>query len=193
MTSVVLYAGLVVAVALERVAELVVSRRNLRWSRERGGFEAGRGHYPIMVTLHAALLLGCLGEVVLLERAFNPWLGWPMLVVVLLSQSLRWWCITALGPQWNTRVVVVPRLSRVASGPYRWLRHPNYVAVAAEGAALPLVHAAWITAAVFTLLNSTLLVIRIRCEERALAQLVPVDLATDTAAPPRTDTGAPPR
>ena len=91
-----------------------------------------------------------------------------MLVIVLLSQGLRWWCITVLGRQWNTRVIVVPGLRLVARGPYRWMRHPNYVAVVAEGIALPLVHTAWVTAVVFTVLNIPLLAIRIRSEEAAL-------------------------
>jgi methyltransferase len=124
-----------------------------------------------MVSLHTALLAGCLVEVAALDRPFLPWLGWPMLVLVLASQVLRWWCIAKLGPQWSTRVVVVPGLPLVRSGPYRWLRHPNYVAVVAEGAALPLVHCAWLTAVVFTVLNAALLRTRIRCENRLLAEL----------------------
>ena len=94
-----------------------------------------------------------------------------MLVLVVASQALRWWCITTLGPRWNTRVIVVPGLSPVRSGPYRMLRHPNYVAVVVEGVALPLVHAAWITALVFTVLNAALLTARIRTEDAALATL----------------------
>jgi methyltransferase len=169
MTSGGLYAGLIVAVGLERLAELVVSQRHLRWAMSRGGVEAGRGHYPVMVVLHAGLLVGCIVEVVWLDRPFVAALGWPMLVVVLASQALRWWCIATLGKQWNTRVVVVPGLPLVHSGPYRVLRHPNYVAVVAEGVALPLVHSAWLTAAVFTLLNALVLSVRIRTENRALS------------------------
>ena len=93
------------------------------------------------------------------------------LALVLASQALRWWCIATLGRRWNTRVIVVPGLAQVTRGPYRLLRHPNYVAVVVEGVALPLVHAAWITALVFTLANAGLLAIRIRCEDRALASL----------------------
>jgi methyltransferase len=162
------YSVLLLAVVGERVAELVVSQRHLRWARERGGLESGQGHYPTMVTLHTALLLGCLVEVNAFDRPFVAWLGWPMLFVVAAAQALRWWCIRTLGPQWNIRVVVVPGLPLVRSGPYRWLRHPNYVAVVAEGVALPLVHDAWLTALVFTVLNSGLLVVRIRCENRML-------------------------
>ena len=93
-----------------------------------------------------------------------------MLALLVAAHALRWWCITSLGPQWNTRVVVVPGLALVARGPYRWLRHPNYVAVVVEGVALPLVHSAWITAVVFTVLNAVLLRTRIRVEDRALAE-----------------------
>jgi methyltransferase len=160
------YLGLVLLVAAERVAELVVSLRNARWSFAQGGVESGRGHYPFMVALHTLLLAACMVEA--LNRPFIPWLGWPMLAVVLLAQALRWWCITVLGHQWNTRVIVVPGLTLVARGPYRFLRHPNYAAVVLEGIALPLVHTAWLTAVVFTALNIPLLTVRIRTEETAL-------------------------
>jgi len=166
------YLGLVLLVAAERVAELVVSLRNARWSFARGGAESGRGHYPFMVALHTLLLAACMVEA--LHRPFIPWLGWTMFVVVLLAQGLRWWCIAVLGHQWNTRVIVVPGLHLVARGPYRWLRHPNYVAVVLEGIALPLVHTAWVTALVFTVLNIPLLAVRIRTENAALkSALVP--------------------
>jgi methyltransferase len=162
------YVVLVAAVALERVAELVVSRRNAAWSLRRGGVEYGARHYPAMVALHTALLGGCLLEVLAAGRPFVPALGWPMLLVVVASQGLRWWCITTLGHQWNTRVIVVPGLRLVARGPYRRLRHPNYVAVVAEGIALPLVHSAWVTALCFTALNAALLRVRISAENAAL-------------------------
>ena len=165
------YMLLIAAVACERVAELVVSKRNLAWSRTQGGIEFGATHYPAMVILHTGLLVGCLAEVILSDRPFLPWLGWPMLAIVVAAQALRWWCITTLGQQWNTRVVVIPGASRVSGGPYRLLSHPNYVAVIAEGVALPLVHTAWITALVFTVLNGVLLATRITTENTALASL----------------------
>jgi methyltransferase len=171
VSSAAAYSGLIALVAVERLAELVVSRRNLRWSRRRGGVEIGAGHYPAMVTLHSALLVGCLAEVWLLDRPFVPALGWPMLGLVLGGQALRWWCVRTLGPQWNTRVVVVPGAGRIGSGPYRYLAHPNYVAVVLEGLALPLVHTAWLTAVVFSVLNAALLSVRIRSESGALAML----------------------
>jgi methyltransferase len=163
------YALLIAAVAVERIAELVVSQRNLSWSRDRGGVEFGARHYPAMVALHSALLVGCLVEAT--YRPFLPALGWPMLAIVLAAQGLRWWCITTLGHQWNTRVVVIPDAPRVAGGPYRFFSHPNYVAVVIEGFALPLVHTAWITAVVFTVLNALVLRTRIGVENTALARL----------------------
>lgn len=169
--NVIAYLALIAAVAVERVAELVVSKRNLAWSRERGGTEFGAGHYPVMVVLHSALLIGCIVEVVALHRPFIPSLGWPMLAIVAATQVLRWWCITTLGHQWNTRVVVVPGAERVTGGPYRFIPHPNYVVVVVEGIALPLVHSAWLTAIAFTVLNAALLRTRLKVENNALASL----------------------
>jgi methyltransferase len=172
MVSAWLYTALVFLVGLERLAELVVAKRNLTWSMARGGRETGFGHYPFMVVLHTGLLAGCVLEVWLGGRPFTPALGVIMLAVVLAAQALRWWCIRTLGPRWNTRVVVVPGLPLVRRGPYRLLDHPNYVAVAGEGVALPLVHTAWVTALAFTVLNAGLLAVRVRAEEAALAAAV---------------------
>ena len=165
------YLLLIGAIAVERVAELVVAQRNSSWSRAQGGTEFGAGHYPVMVTLHTGLLLGCVAETILGHRPFIPALGWPMLAIVVAAQGLRWWCIATLGRQWNTRVIVVAGAVRVARGPYRLVPHPNYVAVIAEGVALPLVHTAWITALTFTMLNAALLRTRIKVENAALASL----------------------
>jgi methyltransferase len=166
------YLVLIAAVAVERLAELVVARRNEKWSLAQGAVESGRNHYPVMVVLHTALLIGAPLEVWLADRPFLPVLGWTMFTLVVAAQGLRWWCISTLGRQWNTRILVIPGAPRVAGGPYRWLPHPNYVAVVVEGAALPLVHTAWITAVVFTVLNAALLRVRINTENAALHELV---------------------
>ena len=160
---------LVAVVIVIRLAELGVAKRNRAWAMERGGVESGAEHYPVMVALHTALFVGCLLEVPLADRPFLPWLGWPMLVLLVGAHVLRWWCIRTLGPQWNTRVIRVPGAPLVTGGPYRWLRHPNYVAVVVEGFALPLVHTAWVTALAFTVLNALLLRVRLRVENEALA------------------------
>ena len=163
---------LVVLVGLERLAELVVSKRNAAWSKEQGGVETGFSHYPFMVVLHTGLLVGALVEAYVREPVVPAWLAWSMLVVVLLTQALRWWCIATLGRRWNTRVIIVPGMPPVHRPvPTAIISHPNYVAVVVEGIALPLVHAAWITAVVFTVLNAVLLTVRIRVENAALATL----------------------
>ena len=171
MTSLTAFTVLVLLVAFERLAELVVSNRNAAWSLERGGVEYGRGHYPFMVVLHSGFLVAMLVEAWVVRPDVPGALAWSMLALVLLSQGLRWWCIATLGPRWNTRVIVVPGLPRVEAGPYRFLSHPNYVAVVVEGIALPMVHAAWITALVFTVLNAALLTVRIGVENTALRTL----------------------
>ena len=165
------YLILLFAVGVERLAELVLAQRTLAWSRARGGVEIGAGHYPVMAILHLALLIGCVVEVTVMQRPFIPALAWPMLALVVAAQGLRWWCITTLGRQWNTRVVVIPGAPRITGGPYRWFSHPNYVAVAIEGLALPLVHSAWFTALAFTTLNAALLSTRVSVENSALARL----------------------
>ncbi len=165
------YTALILLTALERLAELIVARRNAAWSFAHGGREFGASHYPWMVVLHTGFLISCVAEVWLLQRAFLPWLGFPMLAVAIAAQALRWWCIHSLGRAWNTKVIVVPGQARSRRGPYRYLNHPNYVAVVAEGVALPLIHGAYLTAIAFSVLNAVLLRVRIRCEERALALL----------------------
>ena len=172
--SVTLFTILIVAVAFERLAELVVSTRNARWSMQQGGVETGQRHYLVMVVLHSGLLVGALVEVWVRRPEFHPVLGFSMLALVVASQGLRWWCIATLGRRWNTRVIVVPGLPLVTGGPYRFVPHPNYVAVVIEGFALPLVGSAWITAVVFTLCNAALLAVRLRVENTALRTAAPL-------------------
>ncbi|TDB95455.1 isoprenylcysteine carboxylmethyltransferase family protein [Actinomadura sp. 7K534] len=166
---------LIALVGAERIAELIVARRNEAWARSRRGVEYGRRHYPWIVAAQVGLLGGALLEAWLLDRPFIPVLGWSMLGVAVLAQGLRWWCIATLGKRWNTRVIIVPSLPLVDRGPYRRLRHPNYVAVVAEGIALPLVHTCWLTALLFTIVNLGLLRTRIRAENTALqhAEMAP--------------------
>lgn len=173
MSLEVLFTVVVLLVGLERLAELVVSKRNAAWSFERGGVETGQGHFPFMVVLHTGSLVGALVEVWVRRPEPPAALVVAMLALAVASQVLRWWCITTLGQRWNTRVIVVPGLAPVTGGPYRFFSHPNYVAVVVEGVALPLVGGAWITALVFTVVNAGLLAVRIRVENEALASLPP--------------------
>lgn len=156
-------------IALERLAELIVAKRNAAWSFARGAKEFGQGHYPFMVVLHVFLLVSCVVEVCFWNRPYLPIVSPLCLALVLSCQAMRWWVIYTLGPLWNTRVIVVPGGVRVQHGPFRWLKHPNYFAVIIEGMTLPLCHGAWFTALVFSIANAALLTVRIRCEEAALA------------------------
>ncbi|CAN5350356.1 isoprenylcysteine carboxyl methyltransferase family protein [soil metagenome] len=173
--SVVLFTVFILLTGAERIVELFTSRRNAALAFARGGVETGRGHFPAMVALHTGLLVGALAEVWLLGRPFIALLGWPAFAVAMLCQVGRIWIIRSLGSQWNTRIIVVPGAQLSRRGPYRWRRlpHPNYVLVVIEGLAIPLVHTAWITAAVFAILNAVLLIgFRIPAEDRALQAAV---------------------
>jgi methyltransferase len=155
---------LVVAVALLRLAELAYADRNTRRLLARGGEEVGARHYPLLVVLHAAWL----GAIFLAVPADRP----PSLPLALLFAALlaaRVWTIWSLGPYWTTRVITLPDAPLVRRGPYRYLRHPNYVIVAGEIAVLPLIFGAWRIALLFSVLNAALLWHRIRVEEQALA------------------------
>lgn len=164
------YLLLLALVGVERLVELVVSRRHVRALVARGAVEAGASHYPLMVAVHAALLIGAAAEVVLLRRPFLPWLGWPMLALVAATMALRYWAVVTLGERWTTRVLVLPGAPLVAQGPFRYLPHPNYLAVTVEVVALPLVHTAWITALACGLANAGVLALRIRAEDAALGR-----------------------
>jgi methyltransferase len=142
----------------------VVSGRHAAELLRRGGVEYGQRHFPVMVALHTALLVGCWVEPIALRCAFVPALGYPTIALVAAANALRRWCIATLGPRWTARVIVLPGIPVVKAGPYRSFAHPNYVAVVVEGAALPLAGSAWITACTFTACNAALLTVRLRCE-----------------------------
>jgi methyltransferase len=157
-------------VSLQRLLELRLSRRHERSLRARGAIEKGRGHYSLMVGLHALWLVSTLLEGLLRGPYAPSW--WPVpLALFLLVQPLRYWAIFSLGEYWNTRILVVPGTKLVRGGPYRYLRHPNYVVVVVEILTFPLIFGAWVTAIVFSVLNAALLRVRISEENRALAEL----------------------
>jgi methyltransferase len=159
---------LVGAVAGERIIELVLARRNAAWAFARGGVEHGRAHYAWLVAFHVALLASCVAEPVVTARTFDSGRFAVGAAVVAAAQALRWWTIVTLGRRWNTRVIVIPGLPLVRSGPFRVLRHPNYLAVAMEVVALPVAVGAWATAVVGILLNGVLMAVRVPSEEAAL-------------------------
>jgi methyltransferase len=162
------YVAFIGALALERGAELLLSRRNARRAFAQGAMEVGQGHFRVMAWMHSLFLVACPVEVIALARPFPGVWGWCCLVGALLGQALRYWAISTLGERWNVRIIVWPHAGPVVGGPYRFIRHPNYVAVILEVLLVPLIHGAWISAAVFTVANAFLLRVRIAAEERAL-------------------------
>ncbi len=157
--------GLVLA---QRAMELRLAKRNEAWARGRGAREFAAGHYPAFFVLHGAWLLAWPLEALAGGPALGPgWAAW--LLVFAAAEALRYWAIASLGHRWNTRILVVPGEPPIVRGPYRWLDHPNYVAVVAELAGLPLVFGAWRIAAIIGALNLGLLLgVRIPAEVRAL-------------------------
>jgi methyltransferase len=157
-------AFLIALVAVARLAELVYATRNTRALLAQGGVEVGRNHYVMIVLLHALWLLS-----LLIFVPADAAISWPCLAVFVILQGLRVWVIASLGRFWTTRIVTLPGAPLVRRGPYRFVRHPNYLVVAGEILVLPLVFGAWRIALVFTLLNLAILAWRIRVEEHALA------------------------
>lgn len=166
--SVVAYLGFLAAVALSRLAELLLSRRNQRRLTARGAVKIPETHFHWMVLLHVGVLLSAGLEVLLLGRPFVPRLAVAMGAVFVLANALRWWVIRTLAGHWNVQVMASTRLGVVTGGPFRWIRHPNYLAVSLELIALPLIHSAWLTAAWATLANAWVLRRRIAIEESVL-------------------------
>lgn len=170
MTSFGFFCAVVAAVALERGLELVIATRNAKRAFARGGVELGMPHYRVMKLLHASFLVVGPLEVWYFDRPFIPALGIAMTLVLCGTMALRYWVIATLGERWNTRIIVIPDLEPISGGPYRWIRHPNYVAVVVELAAIPLIHSAWLTALFYGLANLLLLRTRIAAEEKALRE-----------------------
>ena len=154
--------AILIFVTLQRMSELVLARRNTARLLARGAYEVGAAHYPVIVVLHAAWLAGLWYYAP--DRLVNlAWIG-----VFVVPQAARVWVIASLGPRWTTRIIVLPGAPLVASGPYRFLAHPNYCVVAAEILVLPLVFGLVEYAIVFSLLNAVVLWGRIRAESAAL-------------------------
>jgi methyltransferase len=166
--SVRLYLVFLALLYAERLVELVVSRRHERRLLAEGGREFGRRHFGVMAAFHVVFPAVAALEVWLTPRAFPGAIGIAALALALAAQGLRWWSVVSLQGAWTVKIVVSPRRAPVTRGPYRWLRHPNYVAVALEVLAVPLIHGAWVTAVVATAINAALLRVRIRREEEAL-------------------------
>ena len=168
-----LLVGVVLFLLAQRGVELRLAARNRQWALAQGGKEYGAEHYPLFFLLHGSWFVGWVVEAFVRGPLLNAqW--WLWLGLFAAAQWLRYWAISTLGPRWNTRILVIPGLAPVQSGPYRYLRHPNYIAVALELLVIPLIFNAWLTALLATLLNAALLrFIRIPAEEKALTGAFP--------------------
>ena len=153
---------LLALVTAQRLGELVLANRNTKRLKAQGANEVGAGHYPLIVLLHAAWLIG------LWWLAWNRPLNLVLAALFLVIEGLRVWVLMSLGPRWTTRIIILPRAPLVRRGPYRFFPHPNYAVVAAEIAVLPLAFGLWAYALVFTVLNAAILFVRIRAENAAL-------------------------
>jgi len=159
---------LLAGVGITRLIELQVSRRHQRRLALRNVRRQADPRYPWMVALHAAVLFAAAVEVVWLHRPFRPWLAALAAALFLLAAALRWWAIRTLGAHWNVQVMDSASLGVVTTGPFRWVRHPNYLGVFVEMTALPLIHTAWITALLAAAGNIWVLKNRLRVEEPML-------------------------
>ena len=158
-------------VVLQRLLEVAYARSNEKRMKKQGAVEVGAEHYKWIVLLHILFFVSLIAEVAVLgETAGRGWLGF--LSIFILAQVLRVWALASLGRFWNTKILVLPGADKVKKGPYRWIPHPNYIVVALELAALPLIFGAWRTALVFSVANALLLLfVRIPAEEEALRAL----------------------
>ena len=158
-----IFHAVIAFVLLQRGAELLLAHANTARLLRQGAVEIDRGGYKFLVVLHAAWLAALFASV---PAGTPP--NWPLLALFGLLQAARIWVVASLGRRWTTRLIVLPGAPLVATGPYRWVRHPNYLIVAGEVAILPLAFAAVAIAVGFTACNGLLLARRIRLEERAL-------------------------
>ncbi|HLK85462.1 MAG TPA: isoprenylcysteine carboxylmethyltransferase family protein [Candidatus Binataceae bacterium] len=183
------YLAVLAALAIERLIHLALARRNARRALAGGAIEHGRGHYAPIAVFHALFLISSAAEAIILKRPFPGALGWIALGGAAGAQALRYWSIATLGERWNTRIIVFPLAVPVIRGPYRFMRHPNYLAVIVEIACVPLIHGCWLTALVFSIGNAMLLRVRIRAEEAAMGP----HYAREFAGRPRLVPKPPPR
>ena len=155
-----LIAGLLLLATLQRLIELAIATRNTRALLAEGAYEVGRGHYPAIVFVHSAWLVVLWAFFLFGLTVFQPWAA----IAYLLVQGLRLWTLLSLGRYWTTRIIVVPGAPLVRKGPYRFIRHPNYLVVALEIALLPLALGSWPLALGFSVVNALVLAWRIRAE-----------------------------
>lgn len=154
-------------IVFQRIVELLIARRNESTRKKEGAVEYDRKGYEVIVAMHAAFFISLVLEYIFLKRTLNTY--WAVFIsVFILAQILRYWSIASLGKYWNTKILVKPDTPLIRKGPYRYIKHPNYLSVVIEIAVIPLIFSCYLTSAIFTITNLALLSRRIKIEERAL-------------------------
>lgn len=160
---------LLVMIICQRIVELIIAKSNEKWMKERGGIEKGKEHYKWFLLLHFVFFCSIIIEAITYERN-NVAVNLLMLTIFIIVQIGRFWCIYSLGRFWNTKIIVLPRVALIKKGPYKFMKHPNYLIVGIELFVIPILFAAYTSAIIFPLLHILLLKIRIPREEKALAK-----------------------
>jgi methyltransferase len=161
-------------ILIQRLTELMIAKKNEQWMKGKGAIEFGTKHYQVMVVMHVLFLVSFVAEKITFNRSLSGmWVA--LLIVFAGTQILRIWAISSLGKFWNTKIIVLPKADVIRSGPYRYIKHPNYLVVSIEFLIIPLLFNAYITACIFSLINAIVLVARIRAEEQALRELTEYD------------------
>jgi methyltransferase len=153
---------------LQRLSELFIARRNEKWLLSQGAIQYGQDHYPFMIALHSLFIVAIIGEFILRGQ---PPINWLFLILYLLVLSFKFWALSSLGKYWNTKIYRVPGVYPVKKGPYKFLKHPNYMEVVCEVAIIPLVFHLYYTAIVFSILNAAMLWVRISVENKVWADV----------------------
>jgi methyltransferase len=164
------YLVILALIAGERILELFLLRRNAHRAIARGTLEVKQRHYPFMIAFHTLFLVSCAAESLLWQRNLPVIVTWGELTFTVIAQALRYAGVWTLGGRWNIKIIVEPGEQPVTTGLYCWIRHRNYLAIAVEMVAIPMIRGAWITALAFALINLPLLAVRISVEESALGE-----------------------
>ncbi|MFK8882526.1 isoprenylcysteine carboxyl methyltransferase family protein [Bacillus velezensis] len=159
----------IMLLAAQRIAEMIVARRNEQKVKKQGAVEYGERHYPFLVLMHVFFFVSLTAEVAAFQKTLSP--RWAAIIcIILFVQGIRYWALLSLGRYWNTKILVVPDAELVRKGPYKWMKHPNYAVVILEFIFLPLLYGAYWTLFLFSILNACMLTVRIRVEEKALEE-----------------------
>lgn len=162
--------GLFLFLISQRLIELFIAKRNEKWMKKRGGIEKGEGHYRWFIIIHILFFISILAETFIRSNQMI-YVNYILLFIFIITQMGRFWCIYSLGRFWNTKVIILPGEPIIKKGPYKYIKHPNYIIVGVELFVIPLLFGAYVTAIIFPILHILLLRMRIPIENKALLEL----------------------